>query len=584
MTTSPKDNLKNLKYTWHYLKPYGWELVRALCALSVAAVIILGLGQVVRVLIDQNLHSPNSSLFTRSIIVFAFLSIVLALATYVRTSTTAWMAERVVSDLKAKLFNHLLTMDLIFYEKQRLGDLLARLNGDATLIRTVVAASGAVAIRSTIQLFGSLIFLVITSPRLLLVILATIPVVLIPIFLIGRSLKNVSKESQDQLGLVNAFEEEKLMAIKDVQILHAEAETDKAHKALLLESLGFSKRRVHKRSLLIASVIGLAFLAVGLVAWVGANDVYAGAMTAGELAAFIFYAIVATGSLNSLAEVIGDIQASSGAMERILSVMATSSLIRDPKAPQVIPPSSKVTITIKNLTFFYPSRPEKPALKGVNLQVIGGQHIALVGPSGAGKSTLFQLLLRFYDPQQGSINLSGIPLDQLSLETVRSKIGIVPQDPVIFNDTVFNNIWFANPKASRKSVLEAAKAAYVHEFSESLPQGYDTVLGERGVKLSGGQRQRIAIARALLKSPQILLLDEATNALDALKEHYVQMAIEELMKDRTTIIAAHRLTTVKKADNIIVLDRGEIVATGQHEALVKAKGLYYDLAQKQLIA
>jgi ATP-binding cassette subfamily B protein len=573
-----------LAYCWRFVRPYRLKLFFALSSLVLAAAVILAFGFILRELIDAGINSQNIDYLNKAVLILIGTSLILAAAAYLRTSITSQVAEDVIAAMKKALFNHLLTLDQTFFESIRVGELLSRLSTDTTLIRSLVAASGAVAIRSLIQCVGSIVLLVFTSPKLSGFVAILIPILLLPIIFLGRSVKKYSKLAQEKLGEVNGFADETLAAVSSVQIAGYEKKSLEHFSDLLEESLKAGKKRTQRRSFLISIIIALIFSAISVVLLVGMKDVFLGELSIGQLSSFIFYSVVAAGSMNSLAEVLSDIQAASGAMERILEILVTFPVINDPKMPQTLSSSQKGEIEFKNVIFYYPSRPEVPALKSLNLKIGSGQHIALVGPSGAGKTTIFKLLLRLYDPQQGEIIFDGVKLDQMLLSELRKRIALVPQEPVIFNTTLYENIIFGCENVDDVKFKAAVKASYVEEFCSKLSQGYNTVLGEKGIKLSGGQKQRIAIARAILKDPIILLLDEATNALDSEQEFLVQQALEGIMKNRTTIASAHRLSTVLKAHKIIVLDEGEIVSAGTHQELIAQDGLYSRFAKKQLIA
>lgn len=572
------------RYFSPLLKPYRFKLAIAFFALSLAASAVLYTGSFIRHLVDDGFAAGNTQFLNTALITLICLSLVLAIAAYIRTQTTATIAEKVVCDLKKRLYNHCISMDSDFFEIHSSGEMLSRLNGDTVLVRTMIAASGAVGIRSIIQCVGSLIFLCLTSFKLTLYVLILIPILLLPISILGRRVRQHSRKAQDALEKVHVYAEETFHGIQTIQIFRHEKQSKHDFSDLLDQVFKVSKKRIQARSFFIAFIIALVFITVSLLLWLGSLAVFKGEMSMGQLTSFIFYAIVAAGSFNSLSEVISDIQASGGSIERIYDLMMTTGTLKETKNPEPLTTSHKESIKIQNVTFFYPSRPETPALKNFNLEIKDGEQIALVGPSGAGKSTLFKLLLRLYEPQQGQVLLQGIPLESLGIDDIRSHISLVPQECTIFNTTLWNNVRMAKPDATDDEIYEACRISYINEFIDYLPERYETILGERGVRLSGGQRQRIAIARAILRKPRVLLLDEATSSLDSQSEDYVHRAIESVMRGRTTLIAAHRLSTVLNADRIIVIDGGEIIAAGRHEELLKMNGLYSRLAEKQLIA
>lgn len=579
-----KRQFQLLRFFTPLLKPYRTKLVFAFIALSIAAGAILFTGLFIRDLIDKGFAAGNDSTLNQALLTFICLSFVLAIAAYLRTYTTASIAEKVVIDLKKRLFNHTILMNSEFFEIHSSGEILSRLNGDMVLVRNIIAASGAVGLRSLIQFIGALFFLALTSLKLTFYVFLLLPLLLLPLIILGRQLRQHSRKAQDALERVQIHAEETFQGIQTIQIFRLEEQTKQKFSHILHEVLKTGHRRIQARSFFIAFIIALAFSTVSILLWVGGRAVIKGEMTMGELSSFVFYAVVAAGSFNSLSEVISDIQASGGGIERIYDLLMTASALKLPKKPYTIDREAHPCLEIKDVTFYYPSKPDNPALKNFTLTVHEGEHVALVGPSGSGKSTLFRLLLRLYEPQHGQIYLHNRRLDTLDIDDVRKYSAIVPQECTIFNTTLWENIQMVDPDASDSDVLEACRVSYIHEFVESLPDQYHTVLGERGVRVSAGQRQRIAIARAILRKPKLLLLDEATSALDAHSEDYVHRAIDSVMRQCTTIIAAHRLSTVINAHRIIVIEDGEIVAQGKHADLIKLNGLYARLAEKQLIA
>lgn len=568
---------------WPYVKPYQGYVWLSAGALIIAAGTVLSLGYGVRILVDYGFGSKEENLLNQGVLVLLCASFLLAGAAYVRTSTTAWLGEKVTADLRAKLFRHLLQLDQIFFEEQRVGALLSRLYNDTTLIRTVISTSAALAFRSVLQAVGAISLLVLSSPKLSLFAGAVIPLVLMPIALLGRRVKTASHEAQRLQGHLSGFVDEVLSAISTV---HAFRTEERFYTRYLSETETYFKaigKRIGFRSFLIALVIGLSFSAITFVLWMGGRDVLAGELTAGELSKFIFYAVVVAGSLNNLGDVLGEIHQANGALEHILEVLYVVPQVRDPDKPRPLKPLQKTAIQFEKVTFYYPTHPENAALKEISFEINSGEKVALVGPSGAGKSTIFQLLLRFYDIQSGTIRIGEQGIQEIMLADLRSQFAYVPQDPVIFHASLFENLTLG-ASFKLEGVTKACEQAYLMPFIKTLPKGFKTPLGERGVRLSGGQRQRLSLARALLLKAPILLLDEATSALDATSEFEVQKALEEVMKDKTTLIIAHRLSTVLKADRILVLDRGRIVEEGNHASLLKAKGLYATLAEKQLFS
>lgn len=563
-----------------FLKPHRRLLVLAVSALVIAAAATLALPLAFRLVIDAGFAAASTASIDRYFLGLFAVALILAVATALRFYWVTLFGERVVADLRQAVYRHLLGLDLGFHETNRTGELLSRLTTDTELIQTVLGSSASVALRSALMLLGASVLLVITSPRLAALIALVIPFVVAPIVLFGRRVRRLSRQSQDRIADTSAVAGETLAALHTVQAHAREAYEAERFGAAVLAALAAAVRRTRMRALLTATVILLVFGAIALVLWLGARAVIAGGMSGGELGQFVLYAVIAAGSIGSLSEVWGDVQRATGAAERLGELLATDSRIRDPEQPVRLGPGSG-RIEFDRVSFSYPSRPGVNALTDFDLHIRPGEHIALVGPSGAGKTTVLQLLLRFYDPQQGSIRLDGVDLRQLALSDLRSRLALVPQQPVIFAGTVYDNIRYGRLDASPAEIRAAARAAEAHEFIAALPDGYDTHLGERGARLSGGQQQRIAIARALLSRAPVLLLDEATSALDSHSEHLIQQALQRLMENRTTVVIAHRLATVLRADRIIVMDRGHIVAEGSHAALLAQGGLYAELARLQ---
>ncbi len=579
-----------------FVAPYRWVAALAGVALVVAAVAVLGIGQAIRRVIDIGFGAGAAASSEAAAaaagdgrfldLYFGALFgvvVVLAIATYARFYCVTWLGERVVADIRKAVFAHVLKLSPAFFESNRTGEVLSRLTTDTELIQTLVGSSISVALRNLLLFIGSAGLLLITSPRLTLLVALVIPLVVLPIVVFGRRLRVLSRQSQDRVADLSAQAGETLNAITTVQAYTAEGREARRFGQNAESAFATAVRRTRARASLTALVMLLVFGAVNAVMWIGGKAVFAGEMSGGELSAFVFYAVIGAAAVGALSEVWGDVQRAAGAAERLMQLLSTEPTVRTPAQPLTLPAKPSGHVQFDNLRFIYPARPNMQAIDGLSLDVAAGETVAIVGPSGAGKTTLFQLLQRFYDPQGGEIRIDGIPVQRLDPVALRQHIGLVAQDPVIFGASVAENIRYGRPEADDAALREAAEAAAAHGFIQTLPQGYDTYLGERGVRLSGGQRQRIAIARALLRDPPILLLDEATSSLDAESERKVQRALERLMRGRTTLVIAHRLATVQKADRIVVMDKGKILAIGKHDSLMREDGLYARLARLQFM-
>ena len=577
----PRRDIRLLRRLGGFLRPYRGHVMAALAALTVAAGTVLAVGWGIRLLVDDGFAAGNAELLNDALLVLLVFIIFLAGATYARFFLVSWIGERVVADIRKAVFDHVLSLSPGFYETTRVGEVMSRLTADTTLLQTVVGSSASMALRNVILFLGGSVMLAITSPRLSGLAVLVVPLVLVPIIVFGRKVRRLSRASQDRVADVGAYVDESITHIRTVQAFVHEP-VDKARFADRVEAaFTTAVRRIRARALLTAVVIMLVFGAVGIILWYGGHDVITGRLSPGELTAFIFYAIVVAGSMGAISEVVGDLQRAAGATERLFELLDMTTEITVPANPVALPVPVEGRVTLNDVSFRYPSRPDLPAIDGISFAVAPGERLALVGPSGAGKTTVFQLLLRYYDPQSGSLALDSIDLRELDPSALRSQIGVVPQEPVIFSADAWENIRYGRPDASDDEVRAAAEAAAATEFLDRLPEGFATFLGEKGVRLSGGQRQRIAIARAVLRDPKVLLLDEATSALDAESEQLVQGALDRLMKDRTTIVIAHRLATVVAADRIAVLDQGLHVGTGTHDELIRQGGVYARLAALQ---
>ena len=581
---TPRGRLQQLRGLLPFLRPYRGLTAAWLAALAVSSSATLALPVAVRYVIDRGFAAEDGASIDRWFAGLLAVAIVLAVATAARFFFVTLLGERVAADLRSRVYAHLMWLDQSFYERTRSGELLSRLSADTELLRSVVGSSVSVALRSVVTVLGSAAALVWTSPRLAGMAAIGIPLTVLPIVVFGRRVQKRSREAQDRLADANARAGETLNAMHTVQSFAREDYEARRYGAAVMDALSAARRRVRTQALLTAVVIVLVFGAVTGVLWIGARDVIAGELTAGVLGQFVLYAVIGAGSVGALTEVWSEVQRAAGGMARIAELLAERRAIAAPAAAQPPAQPARGAIAFTEVVFHYPARPDAPALERVSFAVRPGETVALVGPSGAGKTTVFQLLMRFYDPEGGTILVDGVDVRAMDPEALRGLVALVPQDPVIFGADARENIRYGRLEASDAEVEAAARAAEAHEFLSALPDGYATYLGERGVRLSGGQRQRIAIARAVLRDAPILLLDEATSALDAQSERAIQQALERLTRDRTTLVIAHRLATVQKADRIIVLDQGRIVAEGRHEALVAQGGLYAELARLQFAA
>ena len=578
---SPRSRFQQLRGLLPFLKPYRGLVGAWLAALALSSSATLALPVAVRYVIDRGFAGDDGASIDRWFAGLLGVAVVLACATAARFYFVSLLGERVASDLRRRVYAHLMVLDMRFFERTRSGELLSRLSADTELLRSVVGSSVSVALRSVVTLLGSAVALVWTSPRLAGLAAIGIPLTVLPIVLFGRRVQKRSREAQDRLADANARAGETLNAMHTVQSFAREDYESARYDAAVQSALGAARVRVRTQALLTAVVIVLVFGAVTAVLWLGARDVIAGELSPGVLGQFVLYAVLGAGSVGALTEVWSEVQRAAGGMARIGELIAEPRGIAAPAQP--LPPAqpARGEVRFEDVVFHYPARPDAPALEGFSLVVRPGETVALVGPSGAGKTTVFQLLLRFYDPESGAVRVDGIDVRAMDPARLRETIALVPQDPVIFGADARDNIRYGRLDADDAAVEQAARAAEAHEFLAELPEGYGTYLGERGVRLSGGQRQRLAIARAVLKDAPILLLDEATSALDAQSERAIQQALERLTRDRTTLVIAHRLATVLKADRIVVLDRGRVVAEGRHDELVAQGGLYAELARLQ---
>jgi len=578
---SPRTRWQTIKMAAQFVAPYKRQIIYSLLALFFTATITLSIGQGVRLLIDQGLATQSKDLLSQYVVIFLLLVIALAAGTFTRYYWVTWLGERVIADIRCKVFNHLLHLHPGFFEENRSLEIQSRLTADMTLLQTVIGSSISFALRNLIMMLGGIIWLFITNAKLTALVMICVPLVVAPILIYGRRVRNLSRQSQDKIAAVGAYVGEVLGQIKTVQAYNHQSIDQRKFHDQVEEAFAVAKQRTHQRASLITIVILLVLGAVGLMLWVGGIDVIEGRISTGELAAFVFYSVIVGSAVASISEVISELQRAAGAAERTIELLQAPNLIQSPEQPHPLPEVSG-NIEIDGLCFAYPSRPEVLAINNLTLHIRAGETLALVGPSGAGKSTLFDLLLRFFDSQSGSIKLEGIDIRHLDIAASRRCFALVSQNPALFYGTISDNLRYARPDATDAEVEAAAEAAYAHDFICKLPQGYQTLLGDSGLGLSGGQKQRLAIARALLADAPILLLDEATSALDAQSEYWVQQALQQLMHNRTTLVIAHRLATVQSADRIAVLDYGRLDALGTHAELLQSSALYARLAALQL--
>ena len=576
---SPK--LRSFHRLGEFLLPYRGRFAIAGTALLIAAGCTLAVGQGLKLVVDRGFTANDGHALDQALIALLAIIAVMAVATYVRFYTVSWIGERVTADLRRRVFDHLLTLSPGFFEVTRTGEVISRLTNDTTMLENVIGSSLSLALRNVVLGIGALVLLTLTSLKLTLLVLAGLPVVVLPIILFGRRVRRLARTSQDRVADTGAYVDEAIHEIRTVQAYAHEPEERSGYAQRVEAAFTAGVRRIRQRGLLIAAVIFLVFVAVGIILWIGGHDVLAGRLSPGQLLAFVFYAVIVATSVGAVSEVAGELQRAAGATERLLELLDTVPEIAAPASPFLLPEPSPATVALEQVTFAYPSRPNDPALRGLSLRVAPGERVALVGPSGAGKTTVFQLLLRFYDPEHGTVRVDGVDVRRADPRAVRGRIAVVPQEPVIFAASVWENVRYGRTDASDEEVREACDAAYATEFLGRLPQGFETQLGERGVRLSGGQRQRLAIARAVLSRRPILLLDEATSALDAESERVVQLALARLMSGRTTLIIAHRLATVIGADRIVVLEGGALLAEGTHASLLRDDPLYRRLAELQ---
>jgi ATP-binding cassette subfamily B protein len=568
-----------------FLEPYRWRAFGALVALIVTAGITLYMGQGIRLMVDHGFMTRSPQMLNESIGLFMLLVVALAIGTFSRFYLVSWIGERVVADLRKKVFDHLIDLHPGFYENNRSSEIQSRLTADTTLLQSVIGSSLSMFLRNVLMVIGGIILLFITNPKLTSIVVVALPLVVAPILIFGRRVRSLSRQSQDRVADVGSYVAEALGQIKTVQAYNHQQQDKQRFAVTAEEAFETARKRILQRSWLITLVIVLVLGAVAVMLWVGGMDVIEGTISSGELAAFVFYSLIVGSSFGTLSEVLGELQRAAGAAERIGELLQARSEIHAPVSDLLsLPQRVSGNLELQGVSFAYPSRPERNAVDALSLIINAGETLALVGPSGAGKSTLFDLLLRFYDPQQGQVLIEGMPIQRLDPLDLRRCFALVSQSPALFFGSVEDNIRYGNPAATFEQVEAAARIAHAHEFIMELADGYKTHLGDGGLGLSGGQRQRLAIARALVVDAPILLLDEATSALDAQSEYLIQEALPSLMQGRTTLVIAHRLATVQNADRIAVIDQGRLVAVGTHQQLIASNPLYARLAALQFNA
>ncbi len=582
LLSNTSSSIAVLPWIFDFLKPYKLKVFAAIIFLFIGSFAWLSLGQGVRMMVDEGFLADNAERLNEIVLFILVITAISGSAVFCRFYLMTWLGERVIADIRLTVYNHLLNLSPAFFAEQRTGEVISRFTADSTLLQSVVGSSLSMAFRSTVTVLGAIVMMAITSLKLTGLVLLAVPMVFIPVIFLGKKVRQYSRKSQDKVGDLGAYIDETLHEIHTVQAYGHERKDRTEFNSQVESVMTAAKGRILYRSILISSVMFLSIAAIAWVLWVGAQDVMQNNISAGELSAFMFYAVMAAGSVATISEVFSEIQRASGAAERLIELVRTPVDIPEVTTPVVLPANINGCLSLEALRFAYPSSKED-VIKGIDLTISAGERVALVGESGAGKSTLFELLLRFYQPKAGLVKLDDIDVARLSLEQLRAQYALVPQESVIFATSVFENVRYGRIDATKEQVQQACITAKADEFIQELSDGYDTYLGERGVKLSGGQKQRIAIARAILADRPILLLDEATSALDAVSEVKVKQGLDNLMQGRTTLIIAHRLATVINADRIVVLEKGQIVAIGTHQELMQSSDVYQEFASLQLL-
>lgn len=576
-----KVSLGSLRFFWPYAMAYRGKLLGAALALLMVSGAMLSMGRGLGYLVDKGLGAGDPAILDKAVIVTVFIAAILAFGSYLRASLVNQVGEAIVADIKKALFAHLVHLHTGWFESARVGDMLSRINTDTTVMQTVLTSSLSMAIRNLMILIGGLVLLILASPKMSLVVAVVVPAVVVPVIYMARRLRQASRLAQDKVGDLSVSAEESLSSMRLIHAFGQEARQKQGFSDKVDDALRAALRRVHLLGILSGTVIFLVFCGIAVILWIGGQDLMAGKISAGDLSAFIFYAFLIASATGSLSEIGGGLQRAAGAADRVAAILQTENELVETANPVILPNPDRISVDLQNVVFAYPARADVPALHDITTSIAAGERVALVGPSGAGKSTLFHLLLRFYDPHSGTISFNGIDSRDLSLQALRHSIGLVPQEPALFSASLFENIAFGVPEASLEDVRQAAHKAEILPFIENLPEGFDSFVGEKGIRLSGGQKQRVAIARVILRNPHLLLLDEATSALDSVSEAAVQKALTNLMDGRTSLVIAHRLSTIIDADRILLIDKGQLVAQGTHDDLLTNSPLYRELALHQ---